>query len=354
MVDTRFRSRLLVRDLERDTLLELTVPLSITALAWSDERTLLYATGNQEDPTIHRIAVGTKTLGEPVELYRVPRGWFSGIQVRGDRMWINQLQPSPRSRIVERAGTSATVLDGDRSAVALGWISSSELLSWSGSSQRIEFRDYMNVPRATKAMLDGEPANATIAGDLVIASLRRNAGRETTAVSFTTGQLQWSHRDLKTFAVRCAGDRRRPCYAIRTADREDELVTIEPTTGELGTQPLYRGPIEDVAVSADGARLALAVGNTVRELDAAGNVLAEHPTELSKIRTVAFDPRGGFLVGGAGHRNNYSVAQLVDGKLIPLANSDDELLFLVRPSEDGARVLYLARGYAPELWRVDL
>ena len=186
----------------------------------------------------------------------------------------------------------------------------------------------------------------------MIAAVRRPQGREAIARSLTDGHLLWRHDDDQTLAVRCASDRHPPCFAIRTGDK-DQIVSLDPNTGALGTKPLYTGKVEDIAVNEDGTRLLVASSEpTIREIDATGAAVAAYETPLTSIRSVAYDPEGGMLIAGSKAYNDYKVGALRDGKFTLLVQTDDDILSLVRPSPDGTRIEVLARVYSPEIWEL--
>ena len=72
------------------------------------------------------------------------------------------------------------------------------------------------------------------------------------------------------------------------------------------------------------------------------------------MRSVAYDREGGFLVAGTLVRNKFQVGRLGDGQLGVIAEAENDLLSLVRPSADGRRILVHARIYSPVLWELPL
>ena len=92
----------------------------------------------------------------------------------------------------------------------------------------------------------------------------------------------------------------------------------------------------------------------LREITPAGELVVTHAFDLASVRSVAFDPLGGLLFAGTKVRNNYQVRALRDGVQTTLAQANDDILQLVRPSPDGAQVLVLARAYAPDVLRLAL
>ncbi len=353
---TRFAGRILVRDLDTGTQVASPVLDAPTALAWLDDRALAYATGTLERPRILRSEITGAGFSAPTELYGSDVGWYGGLRAHDGTLYVVEMHPTTRARVIERAkdGRAAHDLDNATAGAALAWIDDTEFLTWNRDTHRLDRRRGENVD-VTKLSVDGEPANATIAGDTLITALRGNQGRRVVAVSLTDGRAIWRHDDKQTLAVRCASDRHPPCFAIRSTDGKEHLVTLDPRTGELGTTPLFSGKFEDVAVSDDGKHLLISSnGLDVSELDTAGKVLATYATALTNVRSLAFDPRGGILVGGTLARNNYQVGRVgaVGAKFEVLSQADDDILSLVRPSRDGSRILVLARSFTPEVWRI--
>ncbi|MBA3453430.1 MAG: protein kinase [Deltaproteobacteria bacterium] len=350
----RFTGKLAVRNVETGSLLTSAEVVSPTSLTWENNETLLYATGTLEQPRIMRVSIAGGRFGTPTEVFGLDTGWFGPMAMRGNRLYLIQMQPSPRARLVDRTGGASSSRDLDHASVSLGWIGNGEYLSWSRNTHSVE-RRAEDAIELTRAVLDGEPANATNAGDVLITAVRRPAGREAIGVSRSTGAQLWRHQDGKTLAVRCAADLHAPCYAIRVHADEDQIVSLDPATGELGTTPIFRGKAEDVAVAANGKRL-LVVGDVdqITELEPTGRVVSTSEVPMITVRSVAYDPRGGFLVGGTKSRNNYLVGQMRDGVWQLVMQSDDDILSFVRPSPDGNQVLVLARVYAPEVWQIQL
>ena len=184
--------------------------------------------------------------------------------------------------------------------------------------------------------------------------MRRIDGRETIALDLTDGRELWRHADRRTIAARCAADRGPPCYAIRTTPGTgDQLVTLDPRTGALGTTVIATGTLEDVAISADGTRILLVNPPTkLREIRPDGTLVREQVVAMATPRSVAFDPGGDLLVAGTEFRNRYTVKLIRATGAVTLAEADDDILSLVRPSADGTRLVFLARTYAPGVFRL--
>ncbi len=353
---TRFTGRIVVRDLDTETQVTSEVLDAPTALAWLDDRTLAYAMGTLEKPRIRSTEVTAAGFSAPTDIYGSDVGWYGGLRAHGRTLYVIEMHPATRARVVERTpeGRSAHDLDNSTAGAALAWSGDTEFLTWNRDTHRVDRRTDESVD-VTKLVVEGEPANATTAGDALIVSLRGNEGRRVVAMSLADGHPLWRHDDRKTLAVRCANDRTSPCYAIRSTDGKEQLVTLDPRTGELGTTALYTGKIEDVAVNADGTRLLIAPKMTeVTEIDPTGKVIADYKTTLTNIRSLAYDPQGGILIGGTLARNNFQVGRVagVGAKFEILSQADDDILSLVRPSRDGSRILVLARSFAPEVWRL--
>jgi len=353
---TRFKGRIVIRDLDTSTQVASDMLDAPTAIAWLDDGTLIYATGTLEQPRIQRAEISKTTFGEATQIYGSDVGWFGGLRVHGSTMYVMEMHPTTRARVIERTkdGRAAHDLDNATAGAALAWTNDDKFLTWNRDTHRVDLRAGELV-EITKLAIEGEPANATVADDALIVALRGNEGRRVLAVSRADGQPLWRHDDKRTLAVRCANDRHAPCFAIRSDGGTEQIVTLDPRTGELGTTPLYTGKFEDIAVSDDGKRLLVSPdGILVSELDNTGKLVATYDTAMTNVRSLAFDPHGGILVGGTLARNNYQVRRVaaVGAKFEILSQADDDILSLVRPSRDGSRILVLARSFAPEIWRI--
>jgi len=355
----RFRGHLVVGSAASDELVRSAEMESPTSVALVSDAEVLFATGTVEQPRILRMPFTASGFGTATEVYAIDTGWFGPMRMHGSRLYFVQMQPAPRTTLVERTNNSKSSRDLDNASVSLGWTSPTEYWSWSRTTERLERRSMATTIELSKTKLDGEPANATMAGEILIAAVRRPGAREAIAVSRVDGHQLWRHQDGRTFGVRCAEDLRAPCFAIRVPvskdsfDREDEVFTLVPETGELGAKPIYRGAVQDLAVHASGQRIVV-VGDSTRvvEIDPTGKELARYEIPVTTIRSVAYDPRGGFIVGVTHARNTYQVGRYADGVYSVISQSEDAILSLVRPSTDGDRVLIVARFYAPEVWQL--
>ena len=321
------------------------------ALAWLGPTTLIYATSTLISPQLFRVEVGT-ALGPPELIYEAATGWFSELGGSGKTLFVVYMTPTPRGRVLD-LGTMIRRNELDSVSLGIGWDASDQMVTWSKSNHQIS---------SHAGKLDGEPANTTRAGDTLIASIRELGGRRAVAVSLSTGAGLWRLDDKRTIAVRCAGDRAPPCFAVRYVDENlDRIVTLDPATGLLGTTPIYEARrIEDIAVRSDGQALVITRGSGLVEIKADGTPITEYPLEaepgrvnLNLIRSVAYT-KTGFVVAGTVGRNGYRVARVHDGRFEILDEARDRILSLVRPSSDDARISFLARGYDPELFQLQL
>ncbi len=357
---SKFTGVIVIYDLVRRTQITTSDLPSPTALAWSDDSTLLYATGTDVRPVIHSVRVRGDTLGEPTEVFSLEKGWFGQIVAARDRILLQQLVVSSRTRVITRSATGVPEgapeeYDRSTASASLGWLPTGELLTWNRSTLLLEVTDASRVGSATLLESESEPANATLAGDTLIVAVRLPQGRRLVASSLTTGVRLW-RRDNVIMVVRCAGDAHPPCFAIRSDGKREQVVSVDPATGELGTKVLFEGSLQDIAVNDDGKRILVGGAmSQIIEIDPEGTVIQSFKTNLSTVRSLAYDPKmGGILAGGALSRNVYEVGQLGAGRTYAtITRSVNDLFFLVRPSPDGRRVVLLARVYAPELWQLN-
>ncbi len=342
----RFSGTISVREVETGhvaTTPPLDEPMS---LAWLDSTTLLYASSTLISPKIFRAEVGTQ-IGKPVTIYEEPVGWFSDLGVAGRSVFVVSMTPTPRGRVLE-LGPTLRRDELDSVSLGIAWDAADRMVTWNKASQQLP---------SHVGKLDGEPANTTRVGDVLIATVRELGGRRAVAVSLTTGAGVWQLDDKRTVAVRCAGDRAPPCFAIRYIDEStDRIVTLDPVTGVLGDKAIYEGRrIEDIAVRGDGEALMVTVGSGLVEISRDGVVITSYPSvgELSLIRSVAYTTTGVVVAGTIG-RNRYQVGRMHHGAYEVLDDARDRILMLVRPSSNDSRVLFLARGYDPIMYRMEL
>jgi hypothetical protein len=208
----------------------------------------------------------------------------------------------------------------------------------------------------TGIVLPTEPANATIAGDVLIASLRVNEGRSTVAFSLATGKQLWKAPDAKTFVVRCEADTRAPCFAVRLGTGSDRIHRIDPQTGALGDVVYESERIEDVAIDQGGTHLVItsAQHHSFTDLDLTGaSTTASRSVPLTSTRSVAIDYDGQVLATGTLVKNTYQAGHVAaDGTWSVLAQTENDILSMIRPSVDGRRILLLSRNYSPWLYLV--
>ncbi len=327
-----------------------------TAIAWLGEDSLLYATASS--PAIQEVALGPTALTPPRSIHDIQRGFVARILVAGRRLLFVAITPATRVRVIDREPLGVRDLEPSQVANELGWTADGDELTWNPNSHALERRTVNGIPTPLAAHLDVEPVNATLAGDLALIALRDTGGRKLVAMSLTTGAIAWQHAVGASFVARCARDLAAPCYVARRAAgpvERYELVALDPLTGQTSGQPIYVGPLEDFAVAGDGAHLLVADGTpVVRELDASGGVVAELSTELTRPRSVAYDPKGGVLIAGTGKFGSYEVGHHDGEHYAPITGAEGELLLMVRPSPSGDKVLTLGRALPSELWQLEL
>ena len=343
----RFTGTISVRDVITGAILKSPSIEEPTSLAWLGPTTLIYTTSTMITPKIYRVEIGN-VIGEPTVIHEQATGWFSDLIVNGKSIFVVSMMPTRRGLTLDLNNSLRSELDSV--SLGLGWDASDRLVKWSMSNQQIS---------SHAGKLDGEPANTTRSGDTLIASVRALGGRRAMAVSLSTGAGLWRLDDKRTIAIRCAGDRMPPCFAIRYVDEDkDQVVTLDPTTGVLGTTVIYEGRrIEDLAVRADGGALLITRATRLVEIDPDGRPLStmvnRGTVRLSLIRSVAY-LKDGFLVAGTIGRNSNQIGRMRDGVYEPLDVARDRILLLVRPSADESKILFIARGYEPELFRMQL
>jgi serine/threonine protein kinase len=348
----RFAGKIHVRDVTTGQVLSSERIDEPMALAWLGPTTLIYASSTLFAPTLYRVEVGTQ-LGERVVLHTQPAGWFSDLAYAGGNIYVVSMEPSPRGRVFQRRDGALGHKELDSVSLGIGWDAADRMVIWNRANLQLS---------SHAGKIEKEPANTTRFGDTLIATQRELGGRRAVASSLVTGIPVWRHDDKRTIAVRCAADREPPCFAVRYIDEDlDRIVTLDPATGALGDKAIYEArKIEDIAVRADGRQLLVTSGASLLEMSADGSKITKRDLidtkgagRLNLIRSVAYT-KDGFVVAGTIGRNAYQVGQMKDGKYESLDYASDKILMLVRPSSDGSRVVYVARGYEPQLFRMHL
>jgi WD40 repeat protein len=332
----------------------------ISAIAWRDNDTVLYATMT-EASTLYEMRLGSEGFGPPRIVYRPAVGSVGKVLVAGTRMLGKIVVQTEHARLIDRGPTNeeVSVRDYEPSVAAadIGWLADGSSVMWNRTTTALESRRD-NVQTRLPVHLTSEPMNATFADDLVLVALRDAAGRKLVAYSLKTGDVVWEYPRGEALAARCASDLRPPCFvARRTVDQDEryDILSFDPRTGVASGVPLYHGKLEDLAVSPDGQRVLVAEGNgPIEERDLAGNVLRTFEGMSTTVRSVAYDPQGGVLATGAVADIGYGVLTYDGDKSRLLSRSDSELLSLVRPSPISRQVLVLGRVLTAELWQFDL
>ncbi len=358
IVERRYHGQIVVLD-RRGVVARSPWIAAVTAVAWADDDTLIYATGTVETPALWRAELVGDRLGAPREVYRAERGWFGQLAVGGERVLFIDSGATFRSRVLDRAGPTPSPRELDPATVGatLGWLDDGRYLIWNRASGGVERHaaDASAPAESTPARLDGEPVSATRAGDLLIATLRRDAGREVVAVSLLDGREAWRLAIGVARTVRCTDDRVAPCVVVRDGELTAEaprVAWIDPADGRFGADVGPTGRVDDVALTGAGAHLLISDGsNLVRDLDLGTG--AARPLALAMgARAVAYDPRGGILAAGTRRGSHYVVVRHDGTTETPVFQSRDEILFLPRPAPDGDAVLVMGRLFLPSLYEL--
>jgi hypothetical protein len=352
----RFEQRLVIRNVVTGRDFTLGPDATFTAIAWRDNATLLYAVGTVEKPTIYQVPVTATALGTPVVLHQLEVGWIGSLAATPDRVLYVEMGLSSRTRVLERPALASRDFDAATVAAPLGWLGNDSFLAWNRGSHRVERHSVSAPMGATGIVLPTEPANATTAGDVLIASLRVNEGRSTVAFSLATGKQLWTSADTKTFVVRCELDTRPPCFAVRLGAGHDRIQRIDPQTGALGDVVYENESIEDVAVDRGGHHLVITstLNQNFTDVDlATTSTAAKRDVPLTSTRSVAMDYDGQVLATGTLVKNTYQAGHLAaDGTWSVLAQTENDILSVIRASNDGRRILLLSRSYSPWLYVV--
>ena len=320
----------------------------VTAVAWLDDHTLLFATGSMGNSTVYRADATAEGLARARPLYTDPeRGrWIAALAIGGSRIVSILATSTFESRFLRRDNENNTALDALAVSAVLGWYDADSYYTWNRNSEEIELRhlDARTLPVRTGSKLHGDPANATRAGIVIIAALRAVGGRQIEAIAVGEATPRWTRPPGVLELVRCAGDVAEPCVAgVTTPAGTTELRRIDPATGTLGELIVAASDIADAAIDRDGRQLAWLDGVAMyqRALDAP----ADPPTRIASLsspRTIAFDPTGGILAS-VSDDDSRDLRRYQGGRVEVLVRSPVTTLSLVRPSPDGAMIGYRTR-----------
>jgi hypothetical protein len=346
----RFSERIVVDD--ADSRAWSSPPIAdLSAVGWLDDRTLLY--GDANAPTLEAIDVGGD--GRARIIYRIDGGFIGRVMASASDIVFERVDPKTRVRVIGRNPSRVRELESSVAAAELGWTADGAFLIWNRTTHALERMTAAGEHAPLAAQLDAEPKNATLAGDLALVAEVGEGGRVLTAVSLSTGAVAWRDPAGKSLAARCARDLAPPCYVARRAvDAAEiyEIAPLDPRTGVTIGAPVYRGPVSDFAISGDGHRILVASGHTMTEVDDGGARTGMYDIGSIGVRSIAYDPLGGTLIGATNAAGAYVLGHF-DGSTFTAFNVvDGELLSLVRPSPKTDEVLAQGRTLTASLWRI--
>ncbi|MCA9678245.1 MAG: hypothetical protein KC464_24675, partial [Myxococcales bacterium] len=327
--------------------------VELTGVTWHDADHLWITTGTTVDPAILEVDVAADHLGAPRRIYHQERGWFGSIVTAAGRTFFVNSANTFRAKLVTRGGAVQDV-DPELFGAGLAWLDDTRWLAWNRTTGELAPSDDGAADRVAAA-IDGEPGNATRAGDLVIVAMRKPGGRELVAVSLGDARRRWTLPVGTAALVRCAGDARPPCVAVVQPEDDDaRVVRIDLATGALGDEITRARVIQDVAVSPDGAEVLVCDGSpAIRAVAlATGATRGSYRVPMSVTRGITYDPAGGFLVAGTKPPVSYQILRIDGDRQDVLAQSDTEILFMPRPSPAGDRVLVMGRLFMPKLYEL--
>jgi len=327
----------------------------ISAMTWLDDDTLMYVVGSTDGSTLYQARATPAGLAKPTLLYRSAKGgWLGSLAARGNRIVAGWYTSTYETRLHVRESRTERPLDKMAASAALGWIDETTFLA-AGADGRIERQsiDARVLPQGTSVRLSGEPANATLAGNILVVALRGQNGRSIAAFDLDSPTPLWTTPVGTLTFVRCAGDRKRPCVAGKQkAGGLLDIVSIDPATGTLDDVVLASGVIADAAIDDAGTLLAWISDNRqtlVRELDGTAP-----PRELGPghggSHTISFAPGGGVLAS-VYHPEGRVIVAYREGTLgvDKVLNAGSALVSLLRPSPDGKVLTFRARTFIGDL-----
>jgi hypothetical protein len=359
--DEGFRGTIVVRDLDRPGLVTGPPVDELSGVTWVSASRLVYSTGAGERPSLWAVELGPDGLGPATRIWTADLGWYGNLASAGGRIRFVDTETRFAVRWIDRGDQAASrELDPAIASDSLGWTRTGQALAWQRGSGRLVTLDVGAEVRAdlTPARLDGDVGNATRAGDVVIASVRRPGGREIIAVSLVDGTRRWSRRPGDATVVRCAGDDHAPCViASKGEGGAARLHVVDPDTGALGAELPAPARVEDVSIAPDGDEMIVCDGTAnLSRMRLGQNAPQLEPyltVPLVTCRSIAHDPVGGVLITGGRKAQLYQLLNVqADRREIVVAQSSSELLSVPRPSPDGRFIVVLARRFLPALYEL--
>ena len=350
----RFGGRIVVASVAGDETWRSPQVSDLSAFAWLDDHTLLYSSADV--PAIDAFDVDGER--PPYVVHRLPSGFAGRIAVGANRIVYLLIEPKTRVRLMGRNPPNVRDLDPSVAAGELGWLADGSYVTWHRTSYDLERVAPDGKHTRLGTSLAAEPANATFAGGLALIAERGVGGRQLVAVDLASGKIAWSAAPGQSIAARCARDLVAPCFVAQRdheAAERYEIVPLDPTSGKTIGAPVYRGPLEDFAISADGHHILVADGGaTLTELDDGGaRISTSSLHDVLRVRSVAYDPSGGILIAGSGTIGNYVVGHLDGTTFATYDVAGGEILSLVRPSPVSDQLLAQGRTLTASLWDVE-
>jgi protein kinase-like protein len=238
--------------------------------------------------------------------------------------------------------------------------SAGQLAGWTADGRLVHAADRELVVRAPRGpahvLVAGDAVPESIVGDAVVYN-RDGALRRVTIAGGDDRPLVGLRRPAP---VRCAGDRAQPCVLAEPAVDGVHYVRFDPAIGELGEE-LYHAPsgrfARAVAVSPDGARLAIADGtNVVTVVTLAGGSARESLAPSARVVNVSWARDGGSLLVSVldGGDDRASVFRLVPGGPRQLLLHANHLVYgRICEAPAGDAVALQTRELALDAWLVE-
>ena len=335
-----------------------------TALTWFDDDHVLYSTPSATGGSSLLIAAATSAgLRHPTELYRyeAPDHWIGGLTSAGGHIAAVITKSTFQSTLVERNGAHhQTNLDNTTASAPLLWRDNNSFWTSNRLTNHVELHHVdTTAPTVLPIALGGDPANATRADETLIVAERAEQGRRIEAYSLTDYSLRWKAEPGALLFVRCAGDAIPPCVAGRqVSTSEVELVRIDPATGVLGETIVSASKAQDAAISADGTSIAWIPSEQGARVSAlAANApsqrLADQGSDAVALHSISYDSTGTLLMGRTGD-GRAIISIHPDDQVDVLVHSTANVIAFIRPSPDGAHLLYRSRSFGGDLALVHL
>jgi tRNA A-37 threonylcarbamoyl transferase component Bud32 len=333
-------------------------------LTWPDANRLLYAVNDRHGGTLYAFDLSAQSESM---LHRWAGLTITGGRWSGGRLLYNRGTQRYGILVGERGGALHRVSTGDGQTRRLaGWTEQGWIFYANDAAGTLDLVAHppgeqpalwmsTDADEMPDTLVDGAvifQRSAAAAGDAAVGLWRSTAPGDARLLTSLPAA------GMSANAVRCAGDRRRPCVLEWTSAGHIHYALFDPETGQRGREiaalPAHGYYLRHMAVSPDGATLAVVRGGrSIKLFDIATGAARELVVDgLSDLQSVSWSSDGrDLLVTCMGWRGSLFASLRVapDGAVEPIETSQQRWYWRPQESLDGEQVAMIAVEFATDL-----